>query len=152
MHDFLAHFHSGLRWIALILLLVSIVKFWPGMKGNKTFTAGDKKLGLFTMITMHLQLVVGIILYIIGKWYEPLPAEVTDATVKSVHRFFGMEHITMMLLAIVLITIGYSKAKRAASDKLKFKNMAVFFLVGLVLILGSIPWPFMAKFSNLGWF
>jgi hypothetical protein len=152
MDDILKHTHSGLRWIALILLIVAIAKSFAGMNGNKPYTAGDKKLALFTLIAMHLQLVIGLALFFIGKWYVSLPPEVTDATTKSLHRFFGMEHATGMILAIGLITAGYSKAKRAATDKAKFKNIAIFFLVGLVLILGSIPWPFMAKFSTLGWF
>lgn len=150
MEEILRHTHSGLRWIALILLLLTIVKAFSGMSGNKLFTAGDKKLALFTLITMHLQLVVGLWLYISGKWYEPVAAP--DEAAKSLHRFFGMEHISMMLLAIILITVGYSKAKRVSSDKLKFKNLAIFFTIGLVLILAAIPWPFMAKFASFKWF
>jgi hypothetical protein len=152
MHDFLVHFHSGLRWIALILLLIAIVKSFAGMSGNKPFTESDRKIALFTLISMHLQLVVGLTLYIMGKWYQSLPSEVTDATMKSVHRFYGMEHIAGMLVAIALITIGNAKSKRGATDKAKFKSIAVFFTIGLVIILACIPWPFMAKFAGLSWF
>lgn len=151
MHDFLLHFHSGLRWVALILLLVTIAKAFAGMNGNKPFTEGDRKLALYTLISMHLQLLVGLALYVMGKWYQPL-AENADDALKAYHRFFAMEHISGMLLAIILITIGNAKSKRGATDKAKFKSLAVFFTIGLVLILACIPWPFMAKFANLGWF
>jgi hypothetical protein len=150
MHDFLVHLHSGLRWVALILLLVAIVKAFAGMSGNKPFTTGDKKLALYTLISMHLQLVIGLALYIMGKWYQSI--DTTDEALKAYHRFFAMEHISGMLLAIILITIGNAKSKRGATDKAKFKSIAVFFTIGLVIILACIPWPFMAKFANLGWF
>jgi hypothetical protein len=151
MEEILRHTHSGLRWIALVLLLITIFKAFSGMSGNKLFTSGDKKLALFTLIAMHLQLVIGIALYLIGKWYQPLP-EGADESMKSLHRFFSMEHATGMILAVGLITAGYSKAKRVSSDKLKFKYLAIFFTIGLVLILAAIPWPFMEKFSAYKWF
>jgi hypothetical protein len=66
-------------------------------------------------------------------------------------RFYTMEHLVGMLIAIALITIGYSKSKRAATDAKKFGAIATFYLIGLILILASIPWPFR---ENLGgsWF
>ena len=57
-------------------------------------------------------------------------------------RFFGMEHITMMLIAITVITVGSIRAKRKSTDHDKFKTMALWFSVGLLLILMSIPWGF----------
>ncbi len=150
MQDFFIHFHSGLRWIALILLLVAIATSFAGFNGNKVYTPRDKKIALFTLISMHLQLVVGLALYIMGKWYQSI--DTTDENIKAVHRFFGMEHISGMILAIALITVGYSKAKRASSDKAKFKSIAIFFTIGFVMILACIPWPFMSKFAGMGWF
>ncbi len=67
-------------------------------------------------------------------------------------RFFSVEHITGMIVAIAMITVGYSRAKRMSSDKGKFKSIAIFFTIGLVLILAMIPWPFMAKFATFKWF
>lgn len=146
----LHHLHSGLRWIALALLLITIVKAFSGMSGNKNFTAGDKKLALFTLISIHLQLVFGLILYIML-----ITAEGFDfgASMKDpLLRFFSVEHITGMIVAIALITVGYSKSKKADSAKKKFKSLAVFFTIGLIIILAMIPWPFMAKFAGMKWF
>ena len=150
MDNILHHTHSGLRWIALILLLATIFKAFSGMSGNKIFTAGDKKLALFTLMSVHIQLVIGLLLYFMGNYYQAI--ETTDESVKALNRFFRMEHIATMIIAIALITIGYSKAKRASSDRAKFKSLAIFFTIGLILILAMIPWPFMEKFSKYGWF
>lgn len=150
MHEILKHTHSGLRWIALVLLLVTIIKAFSGMSGNKPFSSGDKKLALFTLITMHLQLIIGLWLYAMFVTAEGF--NFGDSMKDPLARFFSVEHISMMVLAIILITVGYSKAKRVSSDKLKFKNIAIFFTIGLVLILAAIPWPFMEKFSSFKWF
>lgn len=149
MNNILHHAHSGLRWVVLILVLATIFKAFSGMSGNKTFTAGDKKLALFALMSVHIQLVLGLVLYF------KLIADGLDfaASMKNpVTRFFSVEHITGMLIAIALITVGYSKSKRATSDKAKFKSLAIFFTIGLIIILAMIPWPFMAKFAGFKWF
>ncbi|MEP2772760.1 MAG: cytochrome B [Fulvivirga sp.] len=145
MYDILRHAHSGLRWLVLIALLVAIVSAFS-KKGKSPYTAGDKKLALIALIFTHLQLVIGFILYFIS------PKVVFDgaAMKDSVLRFYLVEHMALMLVAIVLITIGYSKAKRLTDDSKKFAKIGWFYLIGLILILISIPWPF----RNLGgsWF
>jgi undecaprenyl pyrophosphate phosphatase UppP len=150
MYNILHHAHSGLRWVVLILVLATIFKAFSGMSGNKTFTAGDKKLALFALMSVHIQLVLGLILYVIL-----ITADGFDfgASMKDpLMRFFSVEHILGMIVAIALITVGYSKSKRASSDKAKFKSLAVFFTIGLIIILAMIPWPFMAKFAGNKWF
>lgn len=147
--EILNHAHSGLRWIILILLIAAIGQAFAGMNGNKPF---NRKLSLFAMIACHIQLVIGMVQYFLGKFYMALPPEVTDEALKSTHRFFRMEHIAMMVVAIALITVGNSRSKKAATDKAKYKAIAVFFTIGLVLILASIPWPFMSRFTGYGWF
>lgn len=150
MNNILHHAHSGLRWVVLILVLVTIFKAFSGMSGNKTFTAGDKKLALFALMSVHIQLLLGLILYVMV-----ITADGFDfgASMKDpLLRFFSVEHITGMLIAVALITVGYSKSKRASSDKLKFKNLAIFFTIGLIIILAMIPWPFMSKFAGFKWF
>lgn len=146
--EILQHTHSGLRWVVLILLLASIGNAAANMGGTKPY---NRKLALFTLISAHLQLVLGLILYFGKKWYQALP-EGADAMTKNVHRFFGMEHIGMMIIAIALITIGNSRAKKGATDKAKYKTILIFFGIALVCILAAIPWPFVQKFANYGWF
>lgn len=145
MYSMLQHSHSGLRWIVLILLVVAIVNGLMKWQGGKTFTAGDKKIGLFAMTAVHIQFLLGLILYFIS------PKVIFDgASMKDpMLRFYLVEHISMMLLAVGLITVGYSRAKRAASDTSKFKTTFIFYLIGLILILAAIPWP--PRFGA-GWF
>jgi hypothetical protein len=145
--EILQHTHSGLRWIVLILLIAAISQAMSGWKQNKPF---NRKLALFALISVHTQLLIGLVLYFMGKWYATI--ETTDEALKAYNRFFKMEHTAGMLVAIILITIGNARAKRMATDKQKHKTIAIFFGIGLLIILACIPWPFWSRFSNLGWF
>src|SRR5262245_61752656 len=116
--------HSWLRWILLILLLVSIVKSLSGFSGKKSLTAGDKKVWLFTMISAHTTLLIGLILTLFGTYgvFTYNVPEGTSVMKDTVLRFFWVEHPVMMLLAIVLITIGRGQAKKSIPDATKFKK------------------------------
>jgi uncharacterized membrane protein YozB (DUF420 family) len=144
------HMHSALRWVALVLLVLVVVKSVQGSRGNAPFTEGQRKLGLFTMIALHLQLVLGLMLYMMRGWIGVLGQEGTMSN--SYARFFAMEHATLMVVAIVLGTLGYSLSKRAADDAAKHKKQALFFGLCLLLILLGIPWPFRPGFEQVGWF
>ena len=144
------HMHSALRWVALVLLVLVVVKALGGRSGNKPFTEGQKKLGLFTMIALHLQLVLGLLLYMMRGWIGMLGQEGTMSN--SYTRFFAVEHITIMLVAIVLGTLGHSLSKRASGDQAKYKKQALFFGLCLLLVLAGIPWPFREGFEQVGWF
>jgi uncharacterized membrane protein len=144
MNSILTHAHSGLRWVAIILLLLAIVNAFT----SKTFEKKHKMINLFTMITLHTQLIIGLIQYFItsGK------VKFFDGWMKeAAYRFYGMEHLLGMLIAIVLITVGYSKSKRGTTDAEKFKSIKVFYLIGFILILASIPWPFRTALGG-SWF
>ena len=140
MYKGLVHAHSGLRWVALALLLATVFVSISRWTGNKSFTEGNRKLYLFTLISVHLQLVLGLILYFIS------PKVNFSATSDRIIRFYTVEHITIMLLAIILITIGYSRSKRATSDMQKHRLVGILYGIGLGLILAGIPWAF----RNLG--
>ena len=144
MNSILTHAHSGLRWVAIILLLLAIINAFT----SKTFEKKHKMINLFTMITLHTQLIIGLVQYFItsGK------VKFFDGWMKeAAFRFYGMEHLMGMLIAIVLITVGYSKSKRGATDAEKFKSIKVFYLIGFILILASIPWPFRTALGG-SWF
>ncbi len=136
--------HSGWRWIVLLLLVAAIVKMHMGWKGKKSFTTGDKKLALFAMIAFHIQFLFGWILYFLsGK------VQFVEGWMKNeVFRFYGMEHVLMMTIAMILITMGYSKSKKKDTDVAKYKVVAVFYTIAFGLILASIPWPFRAALGG----
>jgi NADH:ubiquinone oxidoreductase subunit 2 (subunit N) len=144
MNSILTHAHSGLRWVAIILLLLAIVNAFTA----KSFEKKHKMINLFTMITLHTQLIIGLVQYFItsGK------VKFFDGWMKeAAFRFYGMEHLMGMLIAIVLITLGYSKSKRGTTDSEKFKPIKLFYLIGFILILASIPWPFRTALGG-SWF
>ena len=144
MNSILTHAHSGLRWVAIILLLLAIVNAFTA----KSFEKKHKMINLFTMITLHTQLIIGLVQYFItsGK------VKFFDGWMKeAAFRFYGMEHLMGMLIAIVLITVGYSKSKRGTTDSEKFKPIKLFYLIGFILIIASIPWPFRTALGG-SWF
>lgn len=144
MNSILNHAHSGLRWVALVLLLLAIVNAFTA----KTFEKKHKMINLFALITIHTQLLTGLVQY----FFTSSKTNFSSGWMKvEIYRFYGMEHLVGMLIAIVLITIGYSKSKRASTDAEKFKKIKVFYLIGFILILASIPWPFRTALGG-SWF
>ena len=140
MYTGLVHTHNGLRWVVLLLLVAAVFVAARRWQGNKSFTEGNRKLYLFTLISVHLQLVLGLLLYFIS------PKVNFDGLANRVIRFYTVEHITIMLIAITLITVGYSRSKRATGDTQKHRLVALFYAFGLGLIVAAIPWAF----RNLG--
>lgn len=141
----LVHAHSGLRWIALILILVAIFNAFS-KKSSGLYSEGDRKLNLFAMISFHTQFLLGWILY-----FTSVKVQFFDGWMKqSMYRFFGMEHTLMMTIAFVLITIGHSKSKKAEDTK-KHGIIATFYTIALLLILAGIPWPFRSALVG-SWF
>lgn len=135
------HAHSGLRWIVLILLLLAIVNAFSGWRNKKNYTDKDKKVHLFAMIFVHIQLLIGLVaLYL--NWGSKV--------VLSMKNFYMREHIPLMLIAFILITIGFSKSKKIKETPRRFKTIFIAYSIGLVLILASIPWPF--RGLGTGWF
>ena len=144
MYSGLVHAHSGLRWIALVLLVAAVVTAIGKWQGRGGYTDGNRKLYLFTLIAVHTQLLLGIVLLFIS------PKVNFGMMSEKLYRFYSVEHTTGMLIAIILITIGYSRSKRASDATAKQRLVAIFYGIGLLLILASIPWPF--RIAGAGWF
>lgn len=144
MESILKHAHSGMRWFALALLIYAIVNAIMKKKSGK-YTDNDKLVSILTLSLVHLQVVIGLVLYFMQGRLNGL-SEMSE----KVTRLYSLEHPLMMLIAAVLITIGHSKAKKATEDAKKFTTTYVFFGLGLILILSRIPWPFLAP--GAGWF
>lgn len=144
----LQHLHSGLRYVVLLFLVISIVVAFIG-RNNGSFK-GLKTVALVALASAHLQLIIGLSLYFLKDWHL---AFTIDGFMKAPNlRFFAVEHLSMMLLAIILITVGYSSAKRMTDVARQHRRILVFYLVALVLILASIPWPFRTDLGSYGWF
>jgi hypothetical protein len=135
--------HSILRWVLLLLLVLSIIRSFIGWIKHRELREGDAKLWLFTMITTHTTLLIGLILLLFGR-YGILSSGLPEGVVlmkDSFYRFFWVEHPTGMVLATILITLARGQVKKQAKDPLKYKRAFWFFLVALLIILATIPWP-----------
>jgi hypothetical protein len=135
--------HSILRWVLLILLALSIVQSFIGWIKHRELREGDAKLWLFTMISAHTTLLIGLILLFFGR-FGILSSGLPEGVVlmkDSFYRFFWVEHPVGMLVATVLITLGRGVVKKQITDPLKYKRAFWFFLLALVIILATIPWP-----------
>ncbi len=131
MYEILRSAHSGWRYVVILLLLAAFVTALSGFTGKKPFTEGNRKLAVFALISSHIQLVLGLLLYFMNDWYK------LDSSVPS-NRYWKMEHIAMMIIAIILITIGNSKSKKATDALAKHKSIFVFFGFGLLIITVAI--------------
>lgn len=143
MLDILKHAHSGLRWVALILLLLAIVNAFT----SSTYEKKHRLINLFAMVSLHTQLLIGLGLYFISPRVKFFDGWMKDAA----FRFHGMEHISMMIIAIILVTIGHSKSKKGSTPAEKFKPIKFWYVLGLILILAAIPWPFRTALGG-AWF
>lgn len=143
MYEILKHTHSGLRWVALILILLAIYNSITA----KEFGKRQKLINLFSMVSLHTQLILGLVLYFnspLVRFYQGWMKDAED-------RFYGMEHVAGMVIAIALITVGYVKSKKGTTPAEIYKPIKLFYIIGLILILASIPWPFRANLGG-GWF
>ncbi|WP_431214956.1 hypothetical protein ACQ86N_09555 [Puia sp. P3] len=153
MYTGLLHLHSFLRWVIIVLAVVAIYRSYNGMKSGRAFGAGDKKTGLFLMVSAHTTLLIGLYLWLAGPWGLANISNLGFGAVMKdpVYRFFAVEHIFGMLVAIVLITIGRGAAKKAIPDAAKFKRSFWLFLVALVIILVTVPWPWRLVGAGRHW-
>lgn len=141
MYNFLVNTHSVLRWILALSLLITIIYAVYARSKLQNFE-NTRKLGLVSMTIVHLQFLVGLILYFIS----PKVIFSGLAMKAPLTRFFLVEHLTGMLIGIILITIGYSKAKKALTDAKKYNRILIYYIIGFLIILAAVPWPF----YNLG--
>jgi hypothetical protein len=142
MYPIILALHSLVRWLVLISLLFSLYKSYYGWSTGKSYTRFDYLVRYWTVFIAHTQLILGLWLYFISPIIHYFLHNFKDAVDMREYRFFGMEHSVIMLTAMVLITIGSAKAKRKQSDREKHKTVAVWFTVGLLIILIAIPWRF----------
>jgi uncharacterized membrane protein HdeD (DUF308 family) len=134
----LLHLHNILRWVILALLVISIVTTYSATNN------GNKKFWLFTLIASHITLLIG--LYQTYNYYNRIESTFGEIMKNKMNRFFVIEHPTLMILSVVLITLAYSNTKKG-----KYKRAFQLFLVALIVILAGVPWPF-RELVGRSWF
>ncbi|NGM60322.1 hypothetical protein G5B30_00195 [Sphingobacterium sp. SGG-5] len=129
------HLHSTLAIILLLALVVTIIITWVNYASNKPY---NRKIALLGLISAHLQLVIGLVLYFISPL--GLKSFSGENMGNSLSRLYFLEHPLMMVLAIVLITVGYSKAKKLEDSQKANRTVLIFYIIGLIFVLSRIPW------------
>ena len=135
-YTFLQKFHSGWAYLALLMLVLAVVNAFVGMNSKKEFTPKDRKISMFGLIGIHVQLLIGLILYFVSPLGSASLGNMKDAAI----RLTSMEHPLINIIGIVLITVGWSKHKKSTTSNAKFNTITVFYGIGLLLILSRIPW------------
>ncbi|RPD96714.1 hypothetical protein EGM88_10160 [Aureibaculum marinum] len=133
--------HSYWAYLVLALLIIATVNAIIGLTQNKEFKDKDLRISLFTLIVTHIQLLIGLGWYFMSPSYKALKeVGMGEAMGNSGLRLLTVEHPLMMIIAIIFITIGWSKHKKQTTDKGKFKAIAIFYGLGLLFVLSRIPW------------
>jgi heme A synthase len=133
--------HSYWAYVVLIVLLFTIINAFMGLRAKKGFGDKDLRISLFALIASHIQLILGIIAYFTSTFFEAFKTLGMGEIMKTSElRKPLIEHPLMILIAIALITVGFSKHKKKTTNNAKFKTIAIFYTIALVLILGMIPW------------
>ncbi|MBE2247136.1 MAG: hypothetical protein IAE67_07735 [Candidatus Competibacteraceae bacterium] len=144
--------HSALRYIVLIAIIYTVIRSWSGLLLNKEFNPIDRKAAAIAMGLVHIQVLIGIALYIIRRHFDGFTVmkalkEAGNIEGAAYVRFWAIEHIAMMLIAAILITIGQSVSKKAHTPQGKYLRLTIFFTLGLLIIFAGIPWPFIKSWG-----
>jgi hypothetical protein len=140
MYDTILALHSYWAYIVLLILTIAVVNALIKTFGDKEYSAKDFRISLFTLIVSHIQLLIGLILYFVSPRFE-LWSELGGKVMgNSIARLYLVEHPFINIIAVALITIGYSKHKKKLTSPSKLKTIAIFYTIALLLFLSRIPW------------
>ena len=140
VYSMFVHMHSGLRWLVLLFMILAIVNAIVKLRAKAKQSEKECIINRLALIVMHLQLLVGFVLYFIS----PKVVFSANAMKDTFLRFFLVEHLSLMVIAVILVTIGYVKSDRAADIGKKNRLLIIYYSIALILVLVAIPWPFRA--------
>lgn len=136
MYEFIQQAHSVWAYFVIALLFIAIINSLIGLSSKREFATSDRKLALFALIFTHIQFLFGIVLYFVSPLGKAVLGQMKDPAL----RLTSLEHPLINVIAIILITIGWSKHKKLTTSNAKFKTFAIFYTLGLILILSRIPY------------
>ena len=140
MYNVIKNLHSYWAYLVLFVLSIAVVNALIKTFGDKEYTAKAFRISLFTLIVSHIQLLIGLVLYFVSPKFQYW-SELGGGVMKdSLIRLYLVEHPLVNILAVVLITIGYSKHKKKLTSQFKLKTLAIYYSLALVLLLSRIPW------------
>ncbi len=142
MYTTIQFIHSYWAYLVVFVVGIATINAIAGFFGNKEYSPKDFRLALFALITTHIQFLIGLVLFFVS----PLGLQnimnngMGEVMGNSLYRLYAVEHPTVMILTVVFITFGYSKHKKKLVSKPKFKMLAIFYTIALLLLLSRIPW------------
>lgn len=142
MYQTLTYCHSLFRWVVLIMLVYAIWRAYSGIRAKRAFNKTDNSIRHWTATAAHIQLILGILLYIKSPVIKFFFKNTSQALQHTETTFFSLIHSTLMLSAIVIITVGSALTKRKDNDHKKFTTLFIWYLIALFIIFIAIPWPF----------
>lgn len=141
MYSTLQALHSYWAYLVFIILVIATFNAIYKLIAGKEFSAFDFRISLFTLIVSHIQLLIGIVLFFVNDYLSIIKESGMGTVMKNAGlRDKIIEHPTTMIIAVVLITVGYSKHKKKLTSKPKFKMLAMFYTLALLLVIAKIPW------------
>jgi uncharacterized membrane protein YozB (DUF420 family) len=141
MYSFFLAVHNIFRWIVIILLFLALIRAYWGWFGKREWTSTDRKVGTFYSISIDVQLLLGLILYFLLSPITRTAISDFGAAMSSADlRFFALEHILYMVLALIFAHIGVAAARRVNEDVSKHRRAAIWFSLSLIVILLGMPW------------
>lgn len=140
MYDIFLFLHSWIRWVVLLLAMSVIIKSFLGWKGKKHYGKGDNTLSASFMGFMHLQLLIGLVLYFfLSPVTQAVFTDFGGAMKEASQRYWAVEHILVMIIAVVIAQIGRTKSKKGGSSASKFKTATIYYMIALIIMLSRIP-------------
>lgn len=136
MYKILLSSHSGFRYIVMALLVIAVVQSLMGWSSKRHYSEGNRKINLFTLISAHIQLLIGLALYFVSPFVKL--SDMAGSMKDDSLRYWSVEHIVMMIIAIALITIGYSRSKKLLADVAKHRIIGMFYTLALLIIIVTI--------------
>lgn len=141
MYTGIKHLHSYWAYLVLLIVFLATINALVKYFGKKPYESKDFRISLFALIVSHLQLLIGLVIYFVSPYFSAFSNQGMGEVMKNSNlRLYLIEHPITMILAIVFITMGYSKHKKELSSRPKFKKLGIFYTLALILILSRIPW------------
>ncbi len=140
MQPLLLTLHSLVRWLVVIAAIAAVIQAWTGWLGKRPWTPLADRLGLIFTVSLDVQLLLGLILYFVSPLIQTAFADFGQAMATPGLRFFAVEHVALMVIAVIVAHVGRTLSKRAEAAETKYKWAALLFTLAVVLVLVAIPW------------
>lgn len=148
--NFVLILHNLTRWVVVILAIYALVRIYKGLFGKNEFAASDRKALSWFSISMDIQLLFGLALYIGNGWWSQFQ-NMAVAMSQPVLRFFAVEHLTLMLVAVLMAHLAVVFTKRAQNSVSKFRRGALYLTLAVLALVFAVPWPWLTQYGPRPW-